>query len=83
MKIASTAMTPIGRCLGALGRLVADAALDREVHVDPDVVRVDRHEDEVRVDDLDVGVLDDVARDDRPGARLLEAQLDGVAWRSS
>ena len=47
MKIASTAMTPIGSGLGALGAQVADAALDRQVHVDRHVVRVEGHEHEV------------------------------------
>ena len=69
--------------LGALGAQVADAALDRQVHLDRHVVRVERHQDEVRVDDLDVGGLGDVGGRDRAGAALDEPELDRVARRSS
>ena len=64
--------------LGALGAQVADAALDGQVHLDRHVVGVDRHEDELRVDDLDVGRLGDVRGRDRAGAALDEAELDRV-----
>ena len=64
--------------LGALGAQVADAALDGQVHLDGHVVRVEGHQDEVGVDDLDVGRLGDVGRRDRAGAALDEAELDRV-----
>ena len=64
--------------LGPLRTEIADAALDRQVHLDRDVVGVEGHEDEVRVDDLDVGRLGDVGRGHRAGAALDEAELDGV-----
>ena len=69
--------------LGPLGAEVADAALDRQVHLDRHVVGVEGHEDEVGVDDLDVGRLGDVRRGDRAGAALDQAELDRVASRSS
>ena len=78
MKIASTAMTPIGSASARSAPEVADAALDGQVHLDRHVVRVERHQDEVRVDDLDVGRLGDVGGRDRAGAALDEAELDGV-----
>src|SRR5207237_4207274 len=34
---------------------VADAPLDGEIHVDRHVVRIEGHEDEIAVDDVDVG----------------------------
>ena len=64
---------------GPLGAEVADAALDGQVHLDRHVVRVERHQDELRIDDLDVGRLGDVGGGDRTGAALDEAELDGVA----
>ena len=64
--------------LGALDAEVADAALDRHVHVDGHVVRVEGHQDEVAVDDLDVGRLHDVRGEDRAGAALGEPELDRV-----
>ena len=64
--------------LGALGAEVADAALDREVHLDRHVVRVEGHQDELRVDDLDVGRLGHVGRRHRAGAALDEPELDGM-----
>jgi hypothetical protein len=42
------------------------------------VIRVERHEDELGVDDLDVGRLGHVRRRHRAGAALDEPQLDGV-----
>ena len=68
-----------GQRLGALGGQVADAALDGQVHLDGHVVRVERHQDEVGVDDLDVGRLGDVRRGDGAGAALDQLQLDRVA----
>jgi hypothetical protein len=67
VKIASTAITPIG-----------SATLDGQVHLDGHVVGVDRHKDEVLVDDLDVGRLGDVGCGDRAGPALDQAELDGV-----
>ena len=78
MKIASTGMTPIGSCLGALGGQVADAALDGQVHLDRHVVRVEGHQHQLGVDDLDVGRLGDVGGGDRAGAALDQAELDRV-----
>ena len=63
---------------GPLGRQVADAALDGQVDLDRHVVRVERHEDELGVDDLDVGRLGDVGGRDRARAALDEAELDRV-----
>ena len=78
MKIASIAMTPIGSASVALGAEVADAALDGQVHLDRHVVGVEGHQDEVGVDDLDVGRLGDVGGDDRAGAALDQPELDRV-----
>jgi hypothetical protein len=61
VKIASTGDDADRQRLGALGAEVADAALDRQVHLDRDVVGVEGHQHEVRVDDLDVRRLGDVA----------------------
>ena len=71
-------MTPIGQGLGALGAQVAHAALDGQVHLDRHVVGVEGHQDEVRVDDLDVGRLGHVRSGHRAGAALDEAELDRV-----
>ena len=78
MKIASTAITPIGSGLGPLGGEVADATLDRQVHLDRHVVRVERHQVQLGVDDLDVRRLDDVRGGDGAGAALDEPELDRV-----
>ena len=64
--------------LGALGAEVAHAALDGEVHLDRHVVRVEGHQDEVWIDDLDVGRLGDVGGGDRPGPALDQPELDGM-----
>ena len=64
--------------LGALDAEVADAALDRHVHVDRHVVRVEGHEHEVAVHDLDVRRLHDVRGEDRAGAALGQPELDRV-----
>ncbi len=59
--------------LGALRPEVADAALDRQVHLDGHVVRIEGHQDEVRIDDLDVRRLGEVRGQDRAGAALGQA----------
>ena len=64
--------------LGPLDTEVPDAALDRHVHVDRHVVRVEGHQHEVAVHDLDVRRLQDVRREHRAGAALGEPELDGV-----
>ncbi len=69
---------PDGQGLGALGAQVAHAALDGQVHLDRHVIGVEGHQDEVRVDDLDVGRLGHVRRGHRTGAALDEAELDRV-----
>jgi hypothetical protein len=62
--------------LGPLGAEIADAALDGQVHLDRHVVGVERHQDELGVDDLDVGRLGDVRRGHLPGTALDQAELD-------
>src|SRR4051794_33913621 len=64
--------------LGALGAEIPDAALDREVHLDRHVVGVEGHQDEVRVDDLDVGRLGNVGSGHGAGPALDEPELDRV-----
>ena len=65
--------------LGVLGRAIAHAGLDRQVHLDRSRVGVEREQDQVGIHDLDVGGLADVGGGDRPGAALHELQRDGVA----
>src|SRR4051812_27280260 len=67
-----------GQSLGAFGAEIADASLDGQVHLDRHVVRVECHQDQVRVDDLDIGRLGDVSRGNRAGPALDEAELDGM-----
>jgi hypothetical protein len=64
--------------LAALGGEIADAALDGHVDLDRNVVRVERQEMLIWVDDLDVRVGLDVMRRDCARAGLGEPQLDGV-----
>ena len=71
-----------GQLLRPLRGQVADAALDREVHLDGHVIRVQRHQRLVRVDDLDVRGLHDVRGRHRAGSGLDQLELDrmrGVA----
>ncbi len=62
--------------LGALGRQVADAALDGQVDLDRHVVGVEGHQDLLGVDDLDVGRLGDVGGRDGPRPALDQPELD-------
>ena len=80
--MASTGIDPDGQLLGLLGREIADAALDREVHLDLGA-GLERQEVQLGVDDLDVSGLADVGRGDGTGARLVELQLRRVRRRSS
>ena len=66
---------PDGQRLGRARRQVAHAALDGEVHLQGHVVGVEGQERQLRVDDLDVGVLADVGGRDRAGAGLDQAEL--------
>jgi hypothetical protein len=70
-------MTPIGIRLGSLGGQIADALLDRQIHLDRHVVRVQRHDRQVGVDDLDVGGLLDVGGGDQPAPLLMSLSWTG------
>ena len=70
---------PDRQILGVLGRSVADARLHGEVHLDRSRIRVEGQQEELRVDDLDVGRLGDVGGGHRTCAMLHQLERDRVA----